>query len=92
MVVKMVVKNHRLDKHGCDPSPARRVASSNAGRLILRTIDYDERKLLSHSEMRTTMEIYSHVMPALAREASDARPAPDAAVDYNRGANRNRAS
>jgi len=27
--------------------------------------------LLGHSQMRTTMDIYSHVMPALAREAAD---------------------
>src|SRR4051794_10536997 len=28
-------------------------------------------ELLGHSQMRTTMDIYSHVMPALAREAAD---------------------
>ena len=28
-------------------------------------------ELLGHSKMRTTMDIYSHVMPALAREAAD---------------------
>jgi integrase len=28
-------------------------------------------ELLGHSQMRTTMDIYSHVMPALAREAVD---------------------
>jgi integrase len=28
-------------------------------------------ELLGHSHMRTTMDIYSHVMPALAREAAD---------------------
>src|SRR3954468_11149651 len=28
-------------------------------------------ELLGHSQMRTTMDIYSHVMPALAREAPD---------------------
>ncbi len=27
--------------------------------------------LVGHSQMRTTMDIYSHVMPALAREAAD---------------------
>src|SRR3954469_8024405 len=27
-------------------------------------------ELLGHSQMRTTMDIYSHVMPALAREAA----------------------
>jgi hypothetical protein len=27
--------------------------------------------MLGHSQMRTTMDIYSHVMPALAREAAD---------------------
>ncbi|MBA2416860.1 MAG: tyrosine-type recombinase/integrase, partial [Geodermatophilaceae bacterium] len=27
--------------------------------------------LLGHSQMRTTTDIYSHVMPALAREAAD---------------------
>jgi integrase len=27
-------------------------------------------ELLSHSQMRTTMDIYSHVMPALARAAA----------------------
>jgi hypothetical protein len=29
------------------------------------------RELLGHSQMRTPMDIYSHVMPALAREAAD---------------------
>ncbi|MCW2696275.1 MAG: Integrase [Modestobacter sp.] len=29
------------------------------------------RELPGHSQMRTTMDIYSHVMPALAREAAD---------------------
>ena len=29
------------------------------------------RELVGHSQMRTTMDIYSHVMPALAREAAD---------------------
>jgi integrase len=28
-------------------------------------------ELLGHSQMRTTMDIYSHVKPALAREAAD---------------------
>jgi site-specific recombinase XerD len=28
-------------------------------------------ELLGHSQMRTTTDIYSHVMPALAREAAD---------------------
>jgi integrase len=28
-------------------------------------------ELLGHSQMRTTMDLYSHVMPALAREAAD---------------------
>jgi integrase len=28
-------------------------------------------ELLGHSRMRTTMDIYSHVMPTLAREAAD---------------------
>jgi integrase len=28
-------------------------------------------ELLGHSQMRTTMDVYSHVMPALAREAAD---------------------
>ena len=28
-------------------------------------------ELLGHRQMRTTMDIYSHVMPALAREAAD---------------------
>jgi integrase len=28
-------------------------------------------ELLGHSRMRTTMDIYSHVLPALAREAAD---------------------
>jgi integrase len=28
-------------------------------------------ELFGHSQMRTTMDIYSHVMPALAREAAD---------------------
>lgn len=28
-------------------------------------------KLLGHSQMRTTTDIYSHVMPALAQEAAD---------------------
>ena len=28
-------------------------------------------ELLGHSQMRTTMDIYSHVMPALAQEAAD---------------------
>jgi integrase len=28
-------------------------------------------ELLGHSQMRTTMDIYTHVMPALAREAAD---------------------
>jgi integrase len=28
-------------------------------------------ELLGHSQMRTTMDIYSHVMPALAREAAN---------------------
>ena len=28
-------------------------------------------ELLGHSQTRTTMDIYSHVMPALAREAAD---------------------
>ncbi len=28
-------------------------------------------ELLGHSQMRTTMDIYSHLMPALAREAAD---------------------
>jgi integrase len=28
-------------------------------------------ELLGHSQMRTTMDIYSHVMPTLAREAAD---------------------
>jgi len=28
-------------------------------------------ELLGHSRMRTPMDIYSHVMPALAREAAD---------------------
>ena len=28
-------------------------------------------ELLGHSQMRTTMDIYSHGMPALAREAAD---------------------
>jgi integrase len=28
-------------------------------------------ELPGHSQMRTTMDIYSHVMPALAREAAD---------------------
>ena len=28
-------------------------------------------ELLGHSQMRTTMDIYSHVMPALAREAAE---------------------
>jgi hypothetical protein len=28
-------------------------------------------ELLGHSQMRTTMDIYSHVMPALARAAAD---------------------
>jgi integrase len=28
-------------------------------------------ELLGHSQMRTTMDMYSHVMPALAREAAD---------------------
>jgi hypothetical protein len=28
-------------------------------------------ELLGHSQMRTTMDIYSHVMPALAREPAD---------------------
>jgi len=28
-------------------------------------------ELLGHSQMRTTVDIYSHVMPALAREAAD---------------------
>jgi integrase len=28
-------------------------------------------ELLGHSQMRTTMDIYSHVIPALAREAAD---------------------
>src|SRR5215213_10288978 len=33
-------------------------------------------ELLGHSQMRTTMDIYSHVMPALAREAADRMSAP----------------
>jgi integrase len=28
-------------------------------------------ELLGHSQMRTTMDIYSHVMPALGRDAPD---------------------
>jgi len=28
-------------------------------------------ELLGHSQMRTTTDVYSHVMPALAREAAD---------------------
>jgi len=28
-------------------------------------------ELLGHSQMRTTTDIYSHVMPALAQEAAD---------------------
>jgi len=32
-------------------------------------------ELLGHSQMRTTMDIHSHVMPALAREAADGREA-----------------
>jgi hypothetical protein len=32
-------------------------------------------ELLGHSQMRTTMDIYSHVMPALAREAADRKGA-----------------
>jgi hypothetical protein len=31
-------------------------------------------ELLGHSQMRTTMDIYSHVMPALAREAAEWAP------------------
>jgi integrase len=28
-------------------------------------------ELLGHSQIRTTLDIYSHVMPALARDAAD---------------------
>ena len=31
-------------------------------------------EILGHSQMRTTMDIYSHAMPALAREAADRMP------------------
>jgi integrase len=39
-------------------------------------------ELLWHSKMRTTLEIYSHVMPALAREArrSAGTDTPDGAI------------
>ena len=36
-------------------------------------------ELLGHSQMRTTMDIYSHIMPALAREAADRMRTPPAA-------------
>src|ERR671926_61875 len=48
-------------------------------------------ELLGHSQMRTTMDIYSHVMPALAREAAErmgtvllVRPAPTATTTATR--------
>jgi integrase len=36
-------------------------------------------ELLGHSQMRTTMDVYSHVMPALVRKAADRMGAPAAA-------------
>jgi integrase len=45
--------------HGGDPAPTVGVHP----RVVM--------ELLGHSEMRTTTDVYSHVMPALAREAAD---------------------
>src|SRR3712207_3973509 len=54
------------------------VCSSDLGRHTAATLLLSENvhprvvmELLGHSQMRTTMDIYSHVMPALAREAAD---------------------
>jgi integrase len=56
------VRHVRL--HDCRHTAATLLLSENVHPRVVM-------ELLGHSQMRTTMDIYSHVMPALAREAAD---------------------
>jgi integrase len=62
----------RLDAPAADGGrPARPAARRPALLLSENVHPRVVMELLGHSQMRTTMDIYSHVMPALAREAAD---------------------